>query len=365
LGAGGAAGGAGGAIDAPAAGAGGAIDAGLGGAGGFGLDGAIVDVSLVGTGGAGGSIDGGFDVPLGGAGGGSGSGGRTGTGGTARTGGRTGSGGARTGGATGTGGARTGGAPGSGGSMSPDVGPDLGPEAGPDLGPDANPLLVGLVAYYKCDETSGGTLADSSGNGYSGTLNGTASFGAGKVGNALVLAASGSSYASLPPAVFSGLGDFTIATWVHVTASTYQDWMRIFDAGINAGQETAPRTGTQYMNLTPRNNDGNLRWTITKNGIAGEESLNTSSLLADAWKHVTVVLTGGIGRLYVDGVDVNSPQPETAMKPSDIKGMDYAYLGKSQFAVDAYFDGMLDEFRVYSRALSATEVQALFQFAGP
>jgi hypothetical protein len=43
----------------------------------------------------------------------------------------------------------------------------------------------------------------------------------------------------------------------------------------------------------------------------------------------------------------------------------YAYLGKSQFTVDPYFDGQLDEVRVYRRALSAAEVQTLAQFTGP
>jgi hypothetical protein len=161
--------------------------------------------------------------------------------------------------------------------------------------------------------------------------------------------------------VFASLGDFTVATWMYVTGT--QNWERVFDTGKNAALTDAPGTGTTYMNLTPKDHRGELRWSISKDGYNNEESLHVPALATGAWRHVTIVLTGGVGRLYVDGAEVmNDP---TAMKPTDIVGLDYAYLGKSQFAADAYFDGMLDEFRVYNRALSAAEVLALFQLTAP
>jgi hypothetical protein len=344
-------GGVGGGIDAPGTGAGGAIDSGVGGAGGLGLDGAIIDVPIVDTAGAGGGIDSGLDIPLGGVGDG------TATGGAARTGGRTGTGGARTGGATGTGGATT-------------------PDAGPDVQPDTSTLGNGLVAYYKCDETSGTTLADSSGNNHHGTLaigapadGGVApsgagyNFAAGRIGNALTLTRAGYGYASLPPAVFNGITDITVAAWVWVTSSG--DWQRVFDVGVKPTSYlfVNGRTGTKYMNLTPRNSSGNLRWSITGDGWGSEESLNTSSLATGEWKHVAVVLTGGNGFLYIDGVQaVTDP---TVLTPAGLGTLDYAYLGRSPFDADPYFDGAIDEFRVYNRALSAAEVSALYQFAGP
>ena len=38
------------------------------------------------------------------------------------------------------------------------------------------------------------------------------------------------------------------------------------------------------------------------------------------------------------------------------------YIGKSNWSTDGYLDGMVDEFRIYSRALSAEEVSALFDY---
>jgi hypothetical protein len=66
----------------------------------------------------------------------------------------------------------------------------------------------------------------------------------------------------------------------------------------------------------------------------------------------------------VDGAE-SSPSSTVLLRPTDLGAIDYAFLGKSQFTNDPYFDGQIDEFRVYGRALSAAEILALYQFAGP
>ncbi len=53
------------------------------------------------------------------------------------------------------------------------------------------------------------------------------------------------------------------------------------------------------------------------------------------------------------------------LRPKDLGAIDYAFVGKSQFGADPYFDGMIDEVRVYNRAMSATDIQAIYQFTGP
>jgi len=361
--------------------------------------------------GAGGRItrsDGSDDLPLPGSGGvldtgvGGGSGGLVldgpvlGTGGAQRTGGAGGKSdaGSATGGVRGTGGASVGGRGGfdaastgardtvsdRGADPGPEVVPDLGadlrldvPNPGPDapdalgldLSPDSNSLLEGLVAYYKCDETSGTTLSDSSGHGYHGTLNGGFSLDSpGKVGRGLALTKSGSGYASLPTQIFAGLKNVTVATWVRVR--TLDGWARVFDTGINKNVPLAPPEGTQYMALMPKSaSSGNLYFAISVNGFSHEESLNGAVTPTDKWQHVAIVLDGaaGAGWLYIDGNPVVTNEP-TGIQPDDLGAIDYAFLGKSQFTQDPYFDGIIDEFRVYSRALSAAEVQALYAFTG-
>ena len=253
--------------------------------------------------------------------------------------------------------------------LKPDLGPDLRPDLGPDLGPDTSPdtstLLSGLLAYYKCESTTGTTLQDSSGSGNNGTLVGGTSgysFPAGKVGTALALAKAGQGYVSLPPAVFANATDITIAAWVNVTTS--QGWQRVFDTGINAKLATDAPTGTSYMNLVPKNSGTNLAFAISTNGYSNEQVLTSAALPTGTWKHVAVVLGSGRESLYVDGA-VASTSSAISLRPKDLGAIDYAYLGKSQFTADPYFDGLIDEFRVYGRAVSAAEIQALYQFTGP
>jgi hypothetical protein len=377
------AGGLGGAIDAPPPGTGGATDAGRGGAGG------AIDVAIPGTGGA--AIDGGAggapDVPLPGTGGVAtggtfgGTGGKA-TGGTTTstvgkaTGGTTtGSGGKATGGTTtGTGGAaRTGGASGTGGATGSGgvtgTGGTTTPDAGPDVQPDTSTLANGLLAYYPCESVSGTTLPDISGNGNHATLSagGSYSFGpGGKVGNALTLIKNQSGYVSMPPAMFRGLTQITVATWVKVVTAV--DWQRLFDIGVNANLSRNPTSGTNtiaYMNFVPQDYSGTSAvFAITNTGCANEQRISASALAAGTWRHVAIVLSGSTGTLYIDG---GSPIVNNTMtlSPANLGNIDYAYIGRSQFSVDPYFDGMIDEFRVYNRALSAAEVQTLYNFTGP
>jgi hypothetical protein len=203
-----------------------------------------------------------------------------------------------------------------------------------------------VIANYLFDETSGTTANDSSGNGNNATLSGGTTWVAGQAGNAVNLNGS-NAYASVPAGIVSSLNDFTISTWVKITALS--DWSRIFDFG----------TGTSnYMFLTPRAGGSGLRFAITTSGNGSEQQLNAPALPTGVWKHVAVTLTGTTGRLYVDGAVVATNTSMT-LKPSSLGSTNLNYIGRSQFS-DPYLNGQVDQFKIYSRALSAVEIGELF-----
>lgn len=246
--------------------------------------------------------------------------------------------------------------------VGPDVRPDVSPDLPPDIPPDTSTLLTGLLAYYKCENASGTSLPDSSGKGNNGTLSASGfSFPTGKVGKALSLAKASQGSVTLPAAMFVNATDFTFAAWINVTSSA--NWARVLDVGINAKLANNTSTGTKYLNLVPKDEGTNLLFSITTDGYGSEKKLTGATPAVATWKHVAVVL-GASGGLYLDGTLVVNASAVT-LRPRDLGTIDYAFLGKSQFSADPYFDGMLDEVRVYGRALDAAEVKALSQFAGP
>jgi len=206
---------------------------------------------------------------------------------------------------------------------------------------------AGPVTLYHFDETGGTTAADASGGGRTATLQGGATFAAGRVGNAVNLSGS-SQFVSMPTGVVSGLNDFTISAWVNETSTSA--WRRVFDFG----------TGTTVnMFLTPQSGSGTIRFAITTGGSGAEQRINgTAALPTGTWKHVAVTLSGNVGILYVDGVEVGRNSAMT-LRPSSLGNTTQNWIGRSQYA-DPFLAGKVDEFRIYNRALSPAEVQALF-----
>ena len=59
--------------------------------------------------------------------------------------------------------------------------------------------------------------------------------------------------------------------------------------------------------------------------------------------------------LYVDGQQVGSNTAMT-IKPSDLGVTTQNWIGRSQFTTDPYLNGMVQDFRIYNRALAASNI---------
>ncbi|MGC3961173.1 MAG: hypothetical protein QM813_25570 [Verrucomicrobiota bacterium] len=126
--------------------------------------------------------------------------------------------------------------------------------------------------------------------------------------------------------------------------------MRFINASSISG--TTPRS---TLFLTPRSASDTLRFAITSSGNGSEQRLDAAMVATNEWAHVAVVLAGDGGKLYVNGALVASNT--VTLNPSSFNPA-VNYLGKSQWP-DPLFNGMMDDFQIYNRALSDFEVANL------
>jgi Concanavalin A-like lectin/glucanases superfamily len=211
----------------------------------------------------------------------------------------------------------------------------------------AQDITTGLKLHYTFDD---GTATDASGNDLHGTLLGSAGIVVGKISNAVSMTVA-EDYVLLPNNVTNGLTDYSVSAWVNV--NTLNNWGRLFDFG--SGTST-------YMFFSP-SNGGASRYAIKLNDTDGEQGINGPKITAGTWVHYAVTCafnpqTGiGVGKLYVNGSLVGTNDAMT-ITPAALGATTQNYIGKSQYP-DPTIDGAVDDFRIYSRALTTEEVLTL------
>ena len=227
-----------------------------------------------------------------------------------------------------------------------------------DAGPTVDPSLLVL---YTFDEGSGTTAGDSSGHGNDGALMGSASWAtAGHVGGALLLAGA-DPHVLLPPNLLDTYDTVTIAAWINL--ASLDPWARIFDFG---GSVDVNNFNANFMFLTPADPGKKLRLDAN-NTSAGKDVVVTSGvgLPVGSWHHVVfkadpfAAHTAGY-ELWIDGnlAGFTPAAGNTQVLISHLAPTPTNYLGKSHFP-DPYLKGMIDDFRIYTRALGEAEIVAL------
>jgi len=203
---------------------------------------------------------------------------------------------------------------------------------------------AGLVAEWHFDEGSGTILRDSSGNGNDGMIRG-ATWTTGISGKALSF--DGKDDCVEAPLTESLTDDLSVEFWMR-NSVILSDQTRIVDLGRSSS------TGFQLCEWK----DGSI---IVDNTGGPAANVKTQEPYNDGyWHHVVGVRKGNEYRLYVDGIYVNSIT-------GTIPLYDYVFIGKRAPIGDlCFFDGFIDEIRIYNRALSSGEIKAHYDaFTAP
>jgi hypothetical protein len=166
-------------------------------------------------------------------------------------------------------------------------------------------------------------------------------------------------YVDLPNSIISTLGGSATFEWWG-TVSRNRTWAEIFSFGRSSGGENSSvgAVNQEYITLIPQSGDNTLRLTHREGGTQTESSVNGAVPETGDEYHFTVVWddAANVQRLYVNGALVGSSS--LAIDLVDIEDVNN-WLGRSQWA-DPLFDGYHNEFRIYNRALTTTEVASSY-----
>lgn len=223
-------------------------------------------------------------------------------------------------------------------------------------------LMNGLVGWYKMDEGSGTTsTADSSNNGYTGTLTGHApSWVTGKKHFGLSFDGTGTQYISIS----NSLGLSGSNTNISVAGWSYRLALNDHGAFFKIGNNT-DFTGGDGVAIGIAAAGASGFETAGNNIVAlyeGVRWIDTSVTATTGWHHFALVInsTGGPA-VYWDGVLIYS---DAGAAPAAIGslGASITQIGgyTSSSPSNRFFTGYLDDMRIYNRALSATEVNDIY-----
>jgi hypothetical protein len=196
----------------------------------------------------------------------------------------------------------------------------------------------GLVAAYGFNESSGTGVVDISGNNNNGTLgSGVTRTATGKFGGALVFNGT-SGLVTIPNSASLQLTTgMTLEAWVNpsVVNSAWRDV-------VYKGNDNYYLSGTSTNAGRP----------AVGGTFSIPEAYGTAILATNTWTHLAATYDRVTLRLYVNGVQVSSlartGNIATSTNPLQIGG-------DSLFG--QFFQGMIDEVRVYNRALTPPEIQ--------
>ncbi|HEX6901888.1 MAG TPA: LamG domain-containing protein [Thermoanaerobaculia bacterium] len=191
----------------------------------------------------------------------------------------------------------------------------------------------GLVRWWPGDGNTDEIIG-----GYNGTLIGSVTFGPGKVGQAFSFSSSsslGSDRVNLTSA--PSASNFTIEAWVFANQIDGPNGRRTIYADNGRG-------------LWLKN--GRINWWNGNDRFVGCPPITTGG-----WHHIALTYSQGIFTGYVHG----QPCVGTSTSPGESlpTGAGLGIGGHSSYPPED-FDGLIDEIEIYDRALSASQIQAIF-----
>ncbi|MHC4727938.1 MAG: LamG domain-containing protein [Planctomycetota bacterium] len=202
-----------------------------------------------------------------------------------------------------------------------------------------------LIAWWKLDEGSGNTAVDSSDNNRNGTLVGDTSWVDGITGGALAFDGEGDYVDMGKDPAFDIKNQITVSAWIKVSGFD-KDWQTII------------AKGDRSWRLQRNWNENTLEFACSGLVVPGSDwgpVYGNTDVNDGHWHHIVGVYDQQNIYLYVDG---NLDASATASGTIRINE-EPVYIGENSQMPNRFFNGLIDDVRIYNYALSAEEILAI------
>ena len=240
---------------------------------------------------------------------------------------------------------------------------------------DTEPTALGSggFAYWKMDENTGQTIADSSGNGHTGTLGYDSSVQSSDPSWTRARYSSGLSFDGVndyakveTDSTLSLTGSFTLSACVKRSRANTEDCIIAY----GTGSDILTYDHQYLLALDRYEQDGNSYDVVfgmgnsTHSGYYHIHQTNTAAITDADWHTITVTFDSSTGKsiIYIDGISKSTKTGTTGSRLTS--GLDDGRIG-SVAAGAKYFFGCIDDVRIYSRVLSPSEVVAMAKWSIP
>jgi hypothetical protein len=201
-----------------------------------------------------------------------------------------------------------------------------------------------LVAHWTLDEGSGNTAYDISGNGLDGTLQGDPQWVVGKIGGALEFDGNGDYIDCGNDPIFDITEQITLTVWVNANDMANSQNNMWLGKGDNA-YAIKHQTGNYLEFFVYDGSWHSTQYTTNLESLNGE------------WHHMAGTFDGTELKFYLDG----QLEITLAFEGTIGTAAHPVTIGENSQATGRFFDGMLDDLRIYNHTLTELEILGVME----
>lgn len=208
----------------------------------------------------------------------------------------------------------------------------------------------GLVGYWSFDEGAGTIAHDFSGHGNHGTLVNSPTWVDGKKSKSLRFNGSSSYVKVEHSSSLEMTTNVTVSAWIKRSSATYYGHVVLMPVSDSSWNQPYIAYGLQYHDTT-----NTIKFVLgyDDNNLTTNDAVTPDN---DVWFHAVGTYDGHYRKLYINGVEVSSVAETRTLISTSAR----LNIGMENTQTTYPFNGILDDVRIYNRALSASDVKALY-----